>query len=68
MQSYKTQTGTIGFYDIVNPTELDARRIAIGLPPFRCHASEVSKRNGGAVIEWPAGVSNSPGACPTGDD
>ena len=68
MQSYKTPTGTVRFYDIVNPAELDARRKAIGLASFHCHALDVSKRNGGAAIEWPAGVPKSPDACPTNDD
>ena len=68
MQSYKTPTGTVRFYDIVNPAELDARRKAIGLPSFQCHALDVSKRNGGAAIEWPAGVPKAPDACPTTDD
>lgn len=55
--------GVIHFYDIVNPGHLDARRKEIGLSSFYCWALQASSANGGASMEWPAGVLFSPQDC-----
>lgn len=63
MQFMTTSGKTIRFYDIVTPSELDARRKAIGLAPFHCWATGISKQNGGASVEWPAHVLFAPQDC-----
>ena len=61
---FKTMTDkTIRFYDIVTPSELDERRKEIGLTPFYCWAMQLSKQNGNASLEWPAGVLFKPQDC-----
>lgn len=55
MQFFATPGGSVRFYDIVSPAMLDSRRMEIGLPPFFCWASSISKDKS-APIEWPAGV------------
>lgn len=64
MQFTKGPGDVIRFYDIVNPTHLDARREEIGLPSFYCWALQTSDANGGASLEWPDGVLFSPQGCP----
>lgn len=58
--------GTVRFFDIVTPSQLNARRKEVGLPPFYCIAVEASKRNGGAAVEWPDGVLFVPVDCADG--
>lgn len=53
----------IQFYDIVNSSQLDARRSEIGLPSFYCWAHEIARNNEGASIEWPGGIPFSPQDC-----
>ena len=63
MQFARGPEGVIRFYDIVNPGYLDARRKEIGLVSFYCWALQAAKSNGGAALEWPAGVLFSPQDC-----
>lgn len=63
MQSARGPGDVILFYDIVNPSHLDARRKEIGLTSFYCWALQTSNTNGGASLEWPAGVLFSPQEC-----
>lgn len=63
MQYFTTPDGTIEYYDIVNPAQLDARRKAIGLPPFTCAAMRTSRELKGASIRWPEGVLFRPAEC-----
>ncbi len=56
MQFFSGPEGTIEFYDIVSPAKLDDRRKEIGLPPFFCWVSSLSKNNESARIRWPTGV------------
>lgn len=63
MQFARGPGSVIRFYDIVNPGHLDARRKEIGLAPFYCWALQTSNSNGGAALEWPAGVLFSPQDC-----
>jgi len=64
MQFARGPANVIRFYDIVNPSHLYARRKEIGLPSFYCWALQTSNANGGAPLEWPAGVLFSPQDCP----
>lgn len=64
MQFARGPGNVIRFYDIVNPSHLDARRKEIGLPSFYCWALQTSNANGNASLEWPAGVLFSPQDCP----
>jgi hypothetical protein len=57
MQYFAGPGGAIEFYDIVTPAKLDSRRKEIGLPPFFCWVSDISKNNKSASIRWPADVS-----------
>lgn len=63
MQFARGPGGVIRFYDIVNPGHLDARGKEIGLSAFYCWALQTSGANGGASLEWPAGVLFSPQDC-----
>jgi hypothetical protein len=63
MQNFLDADGTIEFYDIVTPSKLDSRRKEIGLPPFFCWATQLSKENNDAAIHWPAGVLVHPVSC-----
>ncbi|GGA13580.1 DUF6624 domain-containing protein [Dyella caseinilytica] len=63
MQFFSNADGVIEFYDIVTPSQLDHRRKVIGLPPFFCWATRVSKDNKDAPIRWPTGVFFQPTSC-----
>lgn len=63
MQYYKGADGTVRFFDIITPGQLDKRRADIGLEPFYCWALQASSQYGGAPIEWPAGVLFVPDEC-----
>ncbi|HEX7769931.1 MAG TPA: DUF6624 domain-containing protein [Dokdonella sp.] len=63
MQHYSTADASIRFYDIVTPGQLDQRRKRIGLPPFFCWISDVSRQNKGAPVHWPEGVLFQPSSC-----
>jgi hypothetical protein len=63
MQDFSNTDGTVEFYDIVTPSQLDNRRKEIGLPPFFCWATRVSKDNKDAPIRWPTGVLFQPSSC-----
>lgn len=63
MQFFALSDNVIRFYDIVTPSQLDARRKEIGLPPFYCWALQLSRQNANAAIEWPQGVLVTPQAC-----
>lgn len=64
MQFMTLPDKTIRFYDIVTPSQLDARRKEIGLASFYCWALQLSRQNKGASFEWPAGVLFAPQECP----
>lgn len=64
MQFMTLPDKTIRFYDIVNSSQLDARRKEIGLTSFYCWALQLSRQNNGASLEWPAGVLFAPQECP----
>lgn len=57
-----TPANTLRF-DIEDPANLDARRREIGLPPFYCHAIQMSGSRK-LPIEWPQGVLFIPTECP----
>ena len=63
MQYYVGLDKVIHFFEIVTPRQLDSRRSSIGLISFYCEAMQASKDNGGAAIEWPAGVLVAPVEC-----
>ena len=63
MQFMTTPGGVIRFYDIVTPSQLDARRKKIGLPSFYCWALHISRQHGNVALEWPTGVLFSPREC-----
>ena len=63
MQFFTAPDGAIAFYSIVSPAQLDQRRKDIGLPSFFCWASQLSRRNHGAAIHWPAGILLRPEPC-----
>ena len=56
MQFFTRPDGSVEFYDIVSPAQLDSRRKEIDLPSFFCWASSISKRNKSGSVVWPAGV------------
>jgi len=56
MQFFRGTDGTLEFYDIVSPAKLDERRKEIGLPPFFCWVSSLSRSNESARVRWPPGV------------
>jgi hypothetical protein len=66
MQFYVGPDKVVRFYDIITPRKLDARRVEIGLGSFYCWALQLSRDNGGAAIEWPAGVLFVPTECGDG--
>jgi len=68
MQFMTTPGKTIRFYDIVTPSQLDARRNQIGLAPFYCWATRISEQNGDAPVEWPAHVLFVPQDCADAPD
>lgn len=63
MQFFREAGGTIQFFDIVTPAQIDRRRKEIGLPSFYCWAHEVSSMNEGAPVQWPAGILFQPEKC-----
>ena len=63
MQYMTLPDKTIRFYDIVTPSQLDARRKEVGLAPFYCWALQISRQTNGASLEWPAGVLFAPQEC-----
>ena len=65
MQFFKGTEGTLEFYDIVSPAKLDERRKEIGLPPFFCWVSSLSKSNESARVRWPLGVHFQHAECET---
>ena len=64
MQSMTLPDKTIRFYDIVTPSQLDARRKEIGLTSFYCWTLQLSRQSKGASLEWPTGVLFAPQDCP----
>ncbi len=63
MQYFVDKAGVIVFYDIVNPADLDNRRKDIGIVPFYCMVTRLSKEEKNAAILWPAGILFQPADC-----
>ncbi|MGY0617900.1 DUF6624 domain-containing protein [Lysobacter sp. A378] len=63
MQFMTAPGNIIRFYDIVTPSQLDARRKEIGLASFYCWATQISEGNEGASLVWPEKVLFSPHEC-----